>query len=70
MSLESRVTELEVKLSYAEDMIDSLNKALFRQQKQLDLLQEQFTLLHRQMRENAEPVGETLNPRDEMPPHY
>ncbi|MFA9263122.1 MAG: SlyX family protein, partial [Undibacterium sp.] len=29
--MESRITELEIKISYAEDMIDELNRTVFRQ---------------------------------------
>lgn len=66
--LEARCAELEVKLAFAEDMIDSLNKAVFRQQERLDLLQAQLTELHRRMRD-AE-ARESRDPGDEVPPHY
>lgn len=36
--MESRITELEIKISYAEDMIDELNRTVFRQQQQIDYL--------------------------------
>lgn len=69
MSLESRLNELEIKLSYAEDMIDTLNKTVFRQQEQIDLLQAQIVALHRQMQEgSAESQPNDL--REEIPPHY
>jgi SlyX protein len=69
MSLESRLTELEVKLAYAEDLIDSLNETVFRQQGQIDLLQAQLSLLHRQLQENAAD-GQPRDLREEIPPHY
>ena len=65
---ESRLTELETKLSFAEDLIDALNQTVIRQQQQLDSLQDQLRLLHQQMRDR--PSGEAPNMRDEMPPHY
>jgi SlyX protein len=68
MSLDSRVTELEVKLSFAEDLIDSLNKTVFRQQEQIGLLQEQLSVLRRQIREDA--ANEQRDLREEIPPHY
>ena len=37
--LEARVAELEVKLGFAEDLIDSLNQTVFRQQERLDLME-------------------------------
>jgi SlyX protein len=66
--VESRLTELEAKLAFAEDLIDDLNKTVFRQQEQLDLLQDQLRLLHRRMQEA--PGEERRDPREEIPPHY
>jgi SlyX protein len=66
---ESRITELETKLAFAEDLLETLNQTVIRQQRQLDSLQEQLRLLHQQIRDNqsdAEPT--TL--REEIPPHY
>jgi hypothetical protein len=39
---EARIDELEAKLSFAEDLIDELNRSVFRQQEQLDLMQQQL----------------------------
>jgi SlyX protein len=66
---EERLDELEAKLAFAEDLIETLNQTVIRQQRQLDSLQEQLRLLLRQMRDSqsdAEPT--TL--REEIPPHY
>jgi SlyX protein len=66
--IEKRLAELETKLAFAEDMIDTLNQTVFRQQEQLDSLQQQLRLLHQRL-QNALPE-ETRNLRDEIPPHY
>ena len=66
--LADRVTELEVKLGFAEDLIDTLNQTVFRQQEQIDLLQRQLTELHRRMREAES--HEPRDPSEEIPPHY
>jgi len=66
--MESRITELEIKISYAEDMIDELNHTIFRQQQQIDLLLTQMRALREQM-QTAMP-NEALSLRDELPPHY
>lgn len=66
--LARRVTELEVKLSFAEDLIDALNRTVFRQQEQIDLLQAQLTELHRRMRDAES--HERRDPSEEIPPHY
>ena len=67
--MNDRLTELEIKLSLAEDLLEELNHTVFRQQEQIDLLQAQLRLLYGQMQINAEPV-EKRNLRDEIPPHY
>lgn len=65
---EARLTELETKLAFAEDLIDTLNRTVFRQQEQLDLLQEQLRVLHRRL--NDALPAEPRDLRDEIPPHY
>ena len=66
--MESRLTDLEIKISFTEDMVDELNRTVFRQQQQIDLLMLQIKALREQMR-TAEPQ-EQRNLRDEIPPHY
>ena len=68
MEAERRVEELEVKLAYAEDLLDTLNTTVFRQQQQLDLLQEQLRMLRQQFSDSLQ--GEQGSLRDEIPPHY
>jgi SlyX protein len=63
-----RLTELEIKASFAEDLLDQLNQTIFRQQQQLDLLLREVAELRRQQPEGG-PVGQR-NLRDELPPHY
>ncbi len=65
---ETRLDELESKLSFAEDLIDELNRVVFRQQESLDLMQRQIRLLHQQI-QNLTP-NESVNLKDELPPHY
>lgn len=64
---ESRITELETRLAFAEDLLETLNQTVIRQQRQLDSLQEQFRLLHRQILDSQ---PEPATPREEIPPHY
>ena len=67
-TVESRLTDLEIKISFTEDMVDELNRTIFRQQQQIDLLMLQIKALREQVR-TAEPQ-EQRNLRDEIPPHY
>lgn len=66
--MEARVTELEVKLAFAEDLLETLNRTVFRQQERLELLERQVRDL-RQLALQALPA-EQRNLRDEIPPHY
>lgn len=65
---QDRLTELETKLAFAEDLLETLNQAVIRQQAQIDSLQQQLRLLHQQLRD-AQP-NEARSLRDEIPPHY
>ena len=47
--MDARLTELEIKLAYAEDLLETLNLTVFRQQEQIELLQHQLRELHRQV---------------------
>ncbi|HWT54242.1 MAG TPA: SlyX family protein [Rhodocyclaceae bacterium] len=68
MEAERRIEDLEVKLAYAEDLLDTLNTTVFRQQQQLDLMQEQLRMLRQQF--NDALPSEQGSLRDEIPPHY
>jgi len=67
---ESRLTELETKLAFAEDLLETLNQTVIRQQEQLDLQQQQLRLLHQRLQDMQSSADETRAPRDEIPPHY
>lgn len=65
---QARLVELEAKLAFAEDLLDTLNQTVVRQQDQIDSLQAQLRLLHRQLQDMRPDDART--PRDELPPHY
>ncbi|HSJ81521.1 MAG TPA: SlyX family protein [Thiobacillus sp.] len=65
---ESRLTELETKLAFAEDLLETLNQTVIRQQGQLDSMQQQLRLLHQRLQDTR--PDEVNTPRDEIPPHY
>jgi SlyX protein len=66
--MEARLNELEAKVALAEDLIETLNQAVIRQQSQIDLLQQQLRLLHQRLQEAL--PDESGSVRDEIPPHY
>ena len=66
--MESRLNELESKISLAEDLLDELNRTVFRQQQQIERLQQEVRALRQQLQEAAPP--EPGSPGSEIPPHY
>jgi SlyX protein len=66
--MEARLDELEAKVAFAEDLIETLNQTVIRQQAQIDLLQQQLRLLHQRLQEAL--PDDAGSPRDEIPPHY
>ncbi|MDF0604698.1 SlyX family protein [Neisseriaceae bacterium TC5R-5] len=68
---DERMTELEVKLAFQDELLDALNSTVARQQQELELVQQQLRLLYQQLRQNtAAKSGGEFNLRDELPPHY
>lgn len=67
-AVEDRLTNLEIKASFTEDLVDSLNQIIVRQQQDIDLLMRQVSQL-REQSTNAE-LSAPRNLRDELPPHY
>jgi SlyX protein len=63
-----RLTELEIKASYTEDLIDQLNKVIVRQQAQIDLLVKAITELRLSSTDGG--LGAARNLRDDLPPHF
>jgi SlyX protein len=69
--MEDSLVRLESKLCIAEDLLEALNLTVFRQQQQIDQLQEQIRLLFRVMQQGSGPeAAEKRDLRDEIPPHY
>lgn len=65
-----RLTELEIKASFSEDLLDHLNAALVRQQQQIDALLAEVRHLRQQMPAADAPAAGFRSLRDEIPPHY
>jgi SlyX protein len=64
-----RLTELEIKASFTEDLLDELNLIIVRQQGQIDLLTRELSHLRQQL--PAEGGAATFRSlRDELPPHF
>jgi len=66
--IEQRLIDLEIKLSFTEDLVDDLNHIIVRQQQQIDMLMREFSALNQQAGDNTNGAFRSL--RDELPPHY
>lgn len=67
--LDQRLTDLEIKASFTEELLDQLNEVVVRQQRQIDALLREVANLRQQAPEDpgANPFRSL---RDDLPPHY
>lgn len=66
--IEQRLTDLEIKASFTEDLVDQLNQVIVRQQQQIDLLIRELAALKQQAPSAEGPAFRSLH--DDLPPHY
>ncbi|KJH80804.1 SlyX family protein [Pseudomonas sp. KSR10] len=68
MELEQRITDLEARLAFQDDTIQTLNDVLIAQQRTVERLQAQLGMLARRQEEIQSRMG---GDEDEAPPpHY
>ncbi len=67
-SVDRRLTDLEIKASFSEDLLDQLNQVIVDQQRQIDLLKREIARLGQQSL--SADAGGVRSLRDELPPHY
>lgn len=65
---DQRLTELEIKASFTEDLLDQLDQVIVRQQQQIDQLISEITQLRQSSTDGG--MGAARNLRDELPPHF
>ncbi|MGB7988476.1 MAG: SlyX family protein [Candidatus Methylophosphatis roskildensis] len=65
---EARITELEVKLSFADDLLETLNRTVYRQQQEIEQLRQELRALRQALLDSIPAEPRSL--RDEIPPHY
>lgn len=66
--LDTRLIRLEEKFGFAEDLLDTLNALVARQQEQIAHLMREVVQLQRQRAEESSAHPPSL--WDELPPHY
>ncbi len=71
--IESRLTELEMKISYQDHIIGELNDVVIRQQQQIDSLEKSFLRVNEHLKQAGSfDLASDLARADEEtpPPHY
>ncbi|RJF99844.1 SlyX family protein [Noviherbaspirillum saxi] len=69
MNNEDRLVDIEIKIARQEDLVDTLNRTVYQQQKKIDELEALCSALVRHVKEIREAANDTV-PADEKPPHY
>lgn len=71
---EQEIIELQMQLAFQEDLLESLNQALSRQQQEILLLKTQLKLLAKQMKDYKQQEQQSEDYlrllESERPPHY
>ncbi|MDQ7968089.1 MAG: SlyX family protein [Oxalicibacterium faecigallinarum] len=65
---EERIVDIELKLTSHEDLLDTLNKTVYEQQRKIEELEALCTALVHRLVELREATAQT--PLNEPPPHY
>lgn len=68
----ARHEDLQVKIAFLDDLVDSLNHMVASQQQTILDLQKQMQLLYQRVEsyQNGESDIEPFDPLNEVPPHY
>ena len=69
MTTDNRIEQLEMKASFQEDNIETLNNEVFDLQRKLQVLTEQMAYLVSKLKE-SEPDDVGIDQVDMRPPHY
>lgn len=67
--MESRFTDLEIRLTHQEAALEEINDVLLQQHALIETLRAEVTALQRQIREMA-PVNLAAATDETLPPHY
>ncbi|WP_419149117.1 SlyX family protein [Pseudoalteromonas 'SMAR'] len=67
--LENRITELEAKIAFQDDTIETLNDELKTHQQRMAKMQRQIELLAEKIKEGKDPGMMPLH-QEPPPPHY
>ena len=66
-----RIETLEVRLSFVDDLVESLNDTVATQAQQLQMQQKQLKMIYQLLQSGQSEQGvEAFNPLTDIPPHY
>ncbi len=65
---DQRLTDLEIKATYTEDLVEQLEQVIVRQQQQIDLLLREVAELRQPSTDGG--LGAARSLRDDLPPHF
>jgi len=65
---DQRLTDLEIKATYTEDLVEQLDLIIARQQLQIDLLRREVAELRQPAADNLQTPIRSLH--DDLPPHF
>lgn len=68
-NIEQRLTDLEIKASFTEDLLDKLDQVIIGQQRQIDLLIREIADLRQQPPVDGG-AGAARSLRDDLSPHF
>ena len=68
--MESRLTDVEVKLAFQDDLLEALNQTVADQQRRIDLLQDEIRILYQQLKSLQPSMLEAMAEDEPPPPHY
>lgn len=66
--MDARLSEIEIKLSFSEDLLEELNRTVARQQQQIAGLEQMVRDLRLQMQRSL--PADSDGSGQEIPPHY
>ena len=66
--IDARLTELEIKLAFTEDLLEKLDDVVVSQQRRIDALIQEVVNLRDQVARTGSSTE--AGPRDDRPPHY
>jgi SlyX protein len=67
--IQEQLSNVEIKLAFQDDLVETLNQIVIGQQQQLDLLQQQVQLLYQQFK-SLQPSDIADLAQEVPPPHY